>query len=206
MVPIFPLLVFQLSASWDADKEKLLYSKTFKPGHECQQFQLQIIEHENESSVTITRLSNFKIQHVISIDLKSFRPYILPEDIVNFDDFNFDGYLDFSILVDKGATGNSSYNFYLFNPQRQIFEQPKHWPYLCSPEFHPEQKRIISRGNGGAAGMVFGQSEYLVIGSRLILDRKIEQIEHPTIKGKFLKRVWEKRHGKMKLIQTSIER
>ncbi len=44
------------------------------------------------------------------------------ENIFNSEDYNFDGYNDLSVIIERGATGNISSIFYLFNPINQKFE------------------------------------------------------------------------------------
>jgi len=73
-----------------------------------------------------------------------------------FEDFNFDGYMDVSLLSFVGATGNSGANVWIYDSGSGEFVYER----LLSQrklKVHPERQEITSSWNGGHAGMIYGR-------------------------------------------------
>jgi hypothetical protein len=66
----------------------------------------------------------------------------------SFYDYNFDGYIDFSIPIDCGK--NCWYKYYIFNPKSNKFEHKKSWNYLRIQKIDKKNKMILSQPDGNA--------------------------------------------------------
>jgi hypothetical protein len=89
------------------------------------------------------------------------------------EDFNFDGYKDFSFISSRGATGNSIYTVWLFNPQLSRFVLNKELSDLMSPVPDPKTKTIRSFSNTSAAD--WDDQTYIWKDGRLMLVHEVSQ-------------------------------
>lgn len=64
----------------------------------------------------------------------------------SFYDYNFDGYIDFSIPIDCGK--NCWEKYYLFNPKSNKFEHKKDWDYLRIKKVDKKNKMVLSESDG----------------------------------------------------------
>lgn len=87
---------------------------------------------------------NNKLQTINSIEDK----IALGNIIFSFYDYNFDGYLDFSIPIDCGKSCYDKY--YIFNPKSNKFEHKKSWDYLRIQKIDKRNKLILSHPDGNA--------------------------------------------------------
>ena len=86
---------------------------------------------------------------------------------LKFTDWNFDGYKDLTSLTNLGATGNSFYSIWLFNPKKQQFEKNKELDNIAS--FIDTVKHlIISHYRSGAD--LENWNYYRFVNSHLIFD------------------------------------
>lgn len=89
-------------------------------------------------------------------------------------DANFDGYADLMLLAAAGATGNTSYMLWLFDPETRRFVAFPRFLDLSSPSFDSVNKQINTHNKGGHAGLLYvdmsykwnGQSIYKVAEAR----------------------------------------
>jgi hypothetical protein len=65
-------------------------------------------------------------------------------------DANFDGFKDLQLLSNCGATGNCSYDFYLYDPKAQQFVHNEFLSSMTTPEFDWEKKQVTSTSNSSA--------------------------------------------------------
>jgi hypothetical protein len=65
-------------------------------------------------------------------------------------DANFDGYNDLQLLSNCGATGNCSYDFYLYDPKVGQFIHNEFLSTLTTPSFDSAKKQVMSTSNGSA--------------------------------------------------------
>jgi hypothetical protein len=65
-------------------------------------------------------------------------------------DANFDGYKDLQLLSNCGATGNCSYDFYLYDPKAQQFVHNEFLSSLTTPAFDWQNKQVTSTSNSSA--------------------------------------------------------
>lgn len=62
-------------------------------------------------------------------------------------DANFDGYQDLQLLSMCGATGNCSYNFYLYDPKANQFVPESFLSGLVTPGFDQTKKQVMTGSN-----------------------------------------------------------
>jgi len=97
-------------------------------------------EVDHESVVVNAKLPSFKVDiertapDEVTIRIsggpkgypgQTFQADIYGEDIPEFNalDVNFDGYMDFSLVTDRGKRGNVSYEYWIFDPKMVVFEE-----------------------------------------------------------------------------------
>jgi len=73
------------------------------------------------------------------------------KDVLTVVDANFDGYKDLQLLSDCGATGNCSYDFYLYDPKTDRFVHNVFLTSLTTPSFDPAKKQVTAHSNGSVA-------------------------------------------------------
>ena len=84
----------------------------------------------------------------------------------NVQDYNMDGYLDFTVPIDCGRS--CYYSYYLYNPNTRKFEHRKEWDYLRIQTMDKEKKQITSQPDG----MRDHRKTYQVEGLKLIEIKK----------------------------------
>jgi hypothetical protein len=127
----------------------------------------------------------------------------LISDLLTPVDANFDGYKDLQILSNCGATGNCSYDFFLYDPVTNQFVHNEFLSNnLCSPEFQAEKKQITTHSNGSASDWEndtyqYEDGHYTLIRQEISAwDRKAETATVNT---------YELRNGKMELVDSETE-
>jgi hypothetical protein len=118
-------------------------------------------------------------------------------------DANFDGYKDLQILSNCGATGNCSYDFFLYDPvTNQFVHNELLSNNLCSPEFDAKKKQITTHSNSSASDWEndvyqYQDGHYTLIRREISAwDRKTETVTVST---------YELRNGKMELVNSETE-
>jgi hypothetical protein len=118
-------------------------------------------------------------------------------------DANFDGYKDLQILSNCGATGNCSYDFFLYDPVANQFVHNEFLSNnLCSPEFDAKKRQITTHSNGSASDWEndtyrYEDGHYTLIRQEISAwDRKTETV---TVSA------YELRNGKMELVISETE-
>lgn len=134
----------------------------------------------------------------------------LPSRDIEAEDFNFDGYKDISLPVSCGATGNVSYNAWLFNPSTGTFVLNKELSnVLANWEIHPRAKEITMYWTGGLAGRLYTKETYEFRHGKLVKVRDEEQKlkdddeldkEAESHKYHFVKIIRQRKNGKMALV------
>jgi hypothetical protein len=85
------------------------------------------------------------------------------------EDLNFDGFRDLMCLTYWGATGNTFYSVWLFNPKSHLFEPSAELSKLGNLNADVKTREITSGGVGGMAGNIYGRSIYKWREGRLVL-------------------------------------
>jgi len=117
-------------------------------------------------------------------------------------DANFDGYKDLPMLLQCGAVGNCTYDFYLYDPATNRFVYNSFLSGLSEPEFDPQDKTVtsywhISAGDGGHGTYQYRNGQYVLI----------ERVESTWDREKDIitRKTYELRHGKLELTDCEGE-
>ena len=127
----------------------------------------------------------------------------LEGNLLTLVDANFDGYKDLQILSNCGATGNCSYDFFLYDPVSNQFVHNEFLSNLCSPEFDAKKKQITTHSNGSAADWEndtyqYEEGRYTMIHQEISSwDRQADKVTVNT---------YELRNGKMELVNSETDR
>lgn len=73
------------------------------------------------------------------------------KDVLTAVDANFDGYKDLQLLSGCGATGNCSYDFYLYDPKANRFVHNDFLTSLTTPSFDQGKKQVTTHSNSSAS-------------------------------------------------------
>lgn len=112
------------------------------------------------------------------------------------DDFNFDGYDDFSFIANRGNVNNYSV-FYFWNEKTSLFEECKELSTVSSPSFNKTKKQVFSWSRDSAISGV--KSLYRYIDGKLTCVASAEYC-YPTVDGdKNIQKLIFKEYSKNKL-------
>ena len=89
-------------------------------------------------------------------------PPISNMNFFSTEDANFDGYQDLKLLYHWGATGNTYYHYWLFDPAAQTFQRTTSFDELSNPTLFPETKTISTFSAGGMAGCIYFNGTYAI--------------------------------------------
>ena len=121
------------------------------------------------TSISLVELSIYeKSKHFQTIKLNS------TNGILEFEDWNFDGYEDISLFLDHGGSscgGDGVFEIWLFNPVKNKFEYSEVLSNECIYN-DLKNKRISFSYRSGAA--YSSSNEMKWVGKKLVLDEKIE--------------------------------
>lgn len=128
---------------------------------------------------------------------------ILPEgsepDALYVEDINFDGYSDLRIMKYLPGGANVPYNFWLYNPQLNKFEEAKAFEVVLSPQVDSSAGLLISRQRVNAAEYL--TEYYRPEGKDPVLVRREERKFSPD--GSSVLKVFEvKPDGGLELLET----
>lgn len=112
-------------------------------------------------------------------------------------DMNFDGYKDIRLMSWWGATGNTGYTYWLFDPSKNIFVENTDLSSLSNPTPELQSKTIATHSVGGMAGCIYNNGTYKFDeNGKLILIRSEKQDWVEETKS-FIKTISELKDGKM---------
>lgn len=152
--------------------------------------------------IEIIKGSENTVNQTLEADIEE--PPLSKSEFFSAEDINFDGYEDIRLMNWWGATGNTGYVYWLFDPQKSLFARNNDLSNLSNPMPHPETKTITTYGVGGMAGMIYGSRTYKFDDSgKLILIREEGQ-DWVENKKYFLKTISELKNGEMVIISTEI--
>lgn len=118
-------------------------------------------------------------------------------------DANFDGYNDLQILSNCGATGNCSYDFFLYDRVTNQFVRNEFLSSnLCTPDFDARKKQITTHSNGSAADWQSDTYQY-EDGHYTLIRREISTWDRTA--EKVTVNTYELRDGKMQLVHSETE-
>ncbi len=121
-------------------------------------------------------------------------------DVLAVVDADFDGYNDLRILNNCGATGNCSYDFYLYDPKSHQFAHNEFLSSLTTPSFDSTKKQVTTSSNSSAAD--WERDTYQFKDGRYTLMRQ-EQSVWDRDKKSVTENTYELRDGKMQLTDSS---
>jgi hypothetical protein len=127
----------------------------------------------------------------------------LTQNLLTLVDANFDGYMDLQILSNCGATGNCSYDFFLYDPVTHQFVHNEFLSLnLCSPDFDAKKKQITTHSNGSAADWQTDTFQY-DDGEYTLVRQEISTSDRAA--GKVTVNTYELRNGKMELVDSKAD-
>ena len=151
--------------------------------------------------IEVTKGSNDAAPQV----LKGFyaEPLILTRvsDALQHQDANFDGYQDIRLVSGVGATGNASYNFWLFNKDTGRFDFNQDLSDLIDPVLHPANNQITTHMNNGCAGECFVDGTYIFEDGKLVPIKTVTQDTNDDGQT-FIRVTKERRNGVMEVVST----
>jgi hypothetical protein len=116
-----------------------------------------------------------------------------------FNDYNFDGYLDMYIHDPCMILGNCSGLVYIFNPGHSRFDHDPQFDDLTTVEVSPASGEIYSL-NRSAGGSLFTRDTYKWENGKLVLVKRISVDASPS-GGYEYKREERNKEGKMEVIE-----
>ena len=124
---------------------------------------------DNSTSISIVELSIYENSKIFqTIKLKS------TNGILEFKDWNFDGYKDISVFLDYGGSscgGDGVFEIWLFNPLKNKFEYAEILSNECVYS-DSISKRISFSARDGASYSTSNEMKW--VGQKLVLDKTIE--------------------------------
>ena len=96
-------------------------------------------------------------------------PPLKGSDYFRTEDFNFDGYRDLMLQSWCGATGNTGYVIWIFDPATKKFIFNKELSEVSNPDPLPDTQEIATTSVGGMAGRVHNFGRYRWINGKLTM-------------------------------------
>jgi hypothetical protein len=117
-------------------------------------------------------------------------------------DANFDGYQDLRLLSQCGATGNCSYDFYLYDPKANQFVHNDFLSNLATPSFDQAKKQVTTSSNSSASDWRNETYQYGHGGHYTLIHREESTWDrnHNTVTVS----TYELRNGRMELVHSKI--
>jgi hypothetical protein len=114
----------------------------------------------------------FTLIHIVRIGRNTMKKLILIAVIIVFsgslsageekkeiDDYNFDGYKDYRVLIMPNGK-MTLWDYFLFVPKEKKYKNYPALTDLWNPKFDKKNKRIITFAPGGHSGVIFVSSTY----------------------------------------------
>jgi len=118
-------------------------------------------------------------------------------------DANFDGYQDLQLMSQCGATGNCSYDFYLYDPKANQFIHNDFLSTLTTPSFDQERKQVTTSSNSSASDWQNETYQYENDGRYTLIHREASTWDRKS--GTVTVSSYELRNGKMQLVDSSTK-
>jgi hypothetical protein len=122
------------------------------------------------------------------------------QSVLTMVDTNFDGYQDLQILSQCGATGNCSYNFYLYDPKKEEFVRNDFLSDLGTPSFDAKKKQVTASSNGSVSDWQNETYQHENGGQYTLIHREVStwDRDHKTVTVS----TYELRNGRMQLVDS----
>ncbi len=112
-------------------------------------------------------------------------------------DINFDGYKDIRLMSWWGATGNTGYRYWLFDPSKNVFVENSDLSSLSNPTPELQTKTITTHSVGGMAGCIYNNATYKFDGDGKLILIRSEKQDYVEESKSFVKIIGELKDGKM---------
>ena len=135
-----------------------------------------------------------------TIDPGDIYPGTALDRVLHAVDANFDGYRDLQILSSCGATGNCSYNFYLYDPKQEEFVHNDFLSDLGTPSFDMEKKQVNTNWNTSVADYQKETYQY-EDGKYSLIHKEVSTSDREAYI--FTVNIYELRDGEMQLVNST---
>ncbi len=154
------------------------------------------VEYNTIDQIEITKGIESKIL-VQKLEAGMGEPPVGGGNFFGAQDMNFDGYKDIRLMSWWGATGNTGYTYWLFDPSKKVFLENSDLSSLSNPTPELQTKTIATHSVGGMAGCIYNNGTYKFdVSGKLILIRSEKQDWVEESKS-FIKTISELKDGKM---------
>jgi hypothetical protein len=167
------------------------------------EFRFNVTQSDENVSIDIFQ-GNKKIQ-ILKADGVSVNYTQIAADLFKngiwLEDFNFDGYKDLAVLVSQGVTGNFYVKVFIYDTAKKNFVHNADFSNIPSPRLDKTKRIIRGFEKGGAAGLIFKSTVYLVVRGQPVLQFSMVQDLLKSGDYKFFKRaVSERINGKLVVV------
>jgi hypothetical protein len=115
----------------------------FKIHEELPEYIFQIIGEVGKNQIERVDILHDKETKPI-LTFSGFDTYPLEERFFEGQDINFDGYLDIRTVAWYGTAGFTGYQYWIFNPESQLFEMNQQLTTFANPEPDPVTQTILT--------------------------------------------------------------
>jgi hypothetical protein len=124
-----------------------------------------------------------------------------PENIVQVEDFNFDGSQDISVAT-MATTRNIFVDVYLFDPTKDRFIKNSVLSEIPSPSFDPKLKQLSTYNNDGVAGLTYTANTFQIEKNKPVLVKTEVQslADNDTDYSNFVRTVEKQANGKKTVV------
>jgi hypothetical protein len=116
-------------------------------------------------------------------------------------DANFDGYQDLQLMNQCGATGNCSYDFYLYDPKENRFVHNDFLSNLTTPSFDQSKKQVTASSNSSVSDWENETYRYQSDGRYTLIHKEVSEWDRKT--STVTVKSYELRNGKMELVDST---
>jgi hypothetical protein len=154
------------------------------------------VEYNTIDKIEVTRGIESKVL-VQTLEAGMGEPPVRGGNFFGAQDMNFDGYKDIGLISWWGATGNTGYTYWLFDPSKNIFVENSDLSSLSNPTPELQTKTIATHSVGGMAGCIYNNGTYKFdVKGKLILIRSEKQ-DYDEASKSFVKTIGELKDGKI---------
>jgi hypothetical protein len=144
--------------------------------------------------------SSEEIQTIENTTDPSLIAPVKAESVLTVADANFDGYRDLQILSQCGATGNCSYDFYLYDPKAKQFIHNDFLSSLGTPSFDQAKKQVTTSSNGSASDWQNETYQHENDGRYTLIHREVSAWDRE--RNTVTVSTYELRNGQMQLVSS----
>ena len=154
------------------------------------------VEYNTIDQIEITKGIESKIL-VQKLEAGMGEPPVSGENFFGAQDMNFDGYKDIRLMSWWGATGNTGYTYWLFDPSKNIFVENSDLSSLSNSTPELQTKTIATHSVGGMAGCIYNNATYKFDGNGKLILIHSEKQDWVEESKSFIKTIGELKDGKI---------